>query len=130
MAKFTLRADNSCFLSHRISSQTQFQSPVFRTSLTRFQLHQFPSKHHLRFRILSSNKQDVKDSERFPKAINGLQVGEAEQKAPVLGVKNGATLMGSEGNWPPWKNLPHRYKLIGNTALAFVICNMDKVLAC
>lgn len=29
--------------------------------------------------------------------------------------------------WPPWKRLPQRYKLIGTTSLAFVICNMDKV---
>eukprot|EP00252_Welwitschia_mirabilis_P000299 TRINITY_DN10336_c0_g1_i1.p1 TRINITY_DN10336_c0_g1~~TRINITY_DN10336_c0_g1_i1.p1 ORF type:complete len:239 (-),score=29.74 TRINITY_DN10336_c0_g1_i1:92-808(-) len=32
-----------------------------------------------------------------------------------------------EWEWPPWKRLPTRYKLIGTTALAFVICNMDKV---
>lgn len=31
-------------------------------------------------------------------------------------------------SWPPWKGLPQRYKLIGATSLAFVICNMDKVL--
>lgn len=34
---------------------------------------------------------------------------------------------GSEWKWPPWKHLPQRYKLIGTTSLAFVICNMDKV---
>ncbi|XP_072993862.1 probable anion transporter 6, chloroplastic isoform X1 [Typha latifolia] len=34
---------------------------------------------------------------------------------------------GLELKWPPWKNLPERYKLIGTTSLAFVICNMDKV---
>ncbi|RWW07403.1 hypothetical protein GW17_00029221, partial [Ensete ventricosum] len=33
---------------------------------------------------------------------------------------------GPEWNWPPWKHLPERYKLIGTTSLAFVICNMDK----
>jgi ACS family sodium-dependent inorganic phosphate cotransporter len=37
-------------------------------------------------------------------------------------------LEGFSVNWPPWKNLPLRYKLIGTTSLAFVICNMDKVL--
>ncbi|PWA92253.1 phosphate transporter 4,5 [Artemisia annua] len=30
-------------------------------------------------------------------------------------------------DWPPWKNVPQRYKMIGTTSLAFVICNMDKV---
>ncbi|KAL8152639.1 hypothetical protein V2J09_010399 [Rumex salicifolius] len=34
---------------------------------------------------------------------------------------------GFELNWPPWKDLPLRYKLVGTTSLAFVICNMDKV---
>ncbi|XP_025799297.1 probable anion transporter 6, chloroplastic isoform X1 [Panicum hallii] len=32
-----------------------------------------------------------------------------------------------ELRWPPWERLPERYKLIGATSLAFVICNMDKV---
>ncbi|KAF5185178.1 Ascorbate transporter protein [Thalictrum thalictroides] len=36
-------------------------------------------------------------------------------------------LEGFSSNWPPWKNLPERYTLIGTTSLAFVICNMDKV---
>jgi MFS transporter, ACS family, solute carrier family 17 (sodium-dependent inorganic phosphate cotransporter), other len=32
-----------------------------------------------------------------------------------------------EQRWPPWDGLAERYKLIGATSLAFVICNMDKV---
>ena len=32
-----------------------------------------------------------------------------------------------ELRWPPGEGLPERYKLIGATSLAFVICNMDKV---
>uniref|UniRef100_A0A453LLN4 Major facilitator superfamily (MFS) profile domain-containing protein n=2 Tax=Aegilops tauschii subsp. strangulata TaxID=200361 RepID=A0A453LLN4_AEGTS len=32
-----------------------------------------------------------------------------------------------ELRWPPWEGLPERYRLIGATSLAFVICNMDKV---
>jgi ACS family sodium-dependent inorganic phosphate cotransporter len=32
-----------------------------------------------------------------------------------------------EMRWPPWEGLAERYKLIGATSLAFVICNMDKV---
>ncbi|CAA6670428.1 unnamed protein product [Spirodela intermedia] len=33
-----------------------------------------------------------------------------------------------DGKWRfPWEGLPQRYKLIGTTSLAFVICNMDKV---
>ncbi|KAK1291779.1 hypothetical protein QJS10_CPB17g02428 [Acorus calamus] len=34
---------------------------------------------------------------------------------------------GLDLQWPPWKDLPHRYKVIGATSLAFVVCNMDKV---
>ncbi|TXG61906.1 hypothetical protein EZV62_013269 [Acer yangbiense] len=44
-----------------------------------------------------------------------------------LGHMSGSDQVGSEWNWPPWKNIPERYKLIGTTSLAFVICNMDKV---
>ncbi|KAL6601587.1 hypothetical protein ACP70R_044807 [Stipagrostis hirtigluma subsp. patula] len=32
-----------------------------------------------------------------------------------------------ELRWPPWEGMAERYKLIGATSLAFVICNMDKV---
>uniref|UniRef100_A0ACD5XVK1 Uncharacterized protein n=1 Tax=Avena sativa TaxID=4498 RepID=A0ACD5XVK1_AVESA len=32
-----------------------------------------------------------------------------------------------ELRWPPWEGLPERYRLMGATSLAFVICNMDKV---
>lgn len=48
---------------------------------------------------------------------------EQEERAGVSGEENKE----SEWNWPPWKDLPQRYKLIGTTSLAFVICNMDKV---
>jgi ACS family sodium-dependent inorganic phosphate cotransporter len=34
-----------------------------------------------------------------------------------------------ELRWPPWEGLPERYRLMGATSLAFVICNMDKVRA-
>lgn len=32
-----------------------------------------------------------------------------------------------ELRWPPWEGIPERYRLMGATSLAFVICNMDKV---
>ncbi|KAG0461700.1 hypothetical protein HPP92_021678 [Vanilla planifolia] len=41
--------------------------------------------------------------------------------------KKGGSNEGFEWKWPPWKDLQLRYKLIGTTSLAFVICNMDKV---
>jgi hypothetical protein len=33
-----------------------------------------------------------------------------------------------ELRWPPWEGLAEKYKLIGATSIAFVICNMDKVI--
>lgn len=42
--------------------------------------------------------------------------------------ESGSGEVGSDWNWPPWKNIPQRYKLIGTTSLAFIICNMDKVI--
>ncbi|KHN47115.1 Putative anion transporter 6, chloroplastic [Glycine soja] len=50
------------------------------------------------------------------KVLTDLQVEEVEKQHETL-----------SWNWPPWKNLPQRYKLIGTTSLAFIICNMDKV---
>lgn len=44
-----------------------------------------------------------------------------------LEVRKDGKDVGFRWDWPPWKNLPQRYKLIGTTSLAFVICNMDKV---
>nr|CAB3457840.1 unnamed protein product [Digitaria exilis] len=45
--------------------------------------------------------------------------GEEELEGEVAGAL--------ELKWPPWEGLAERYKLIGATSLAFVICNMDKV---
>ncbi|XP_054806017.1 probable anion transporter 6, chloroplastic [Prosopis cineraria] len=124
MAKVTLRTDHSCFLSH---------NRVCKTSLRRSQLHRLSSQHGLKFRILSSSQQNVEESDRIAaKVLTGLRVDEVEQKASVLdserpsGAQN-VSAVTSDGHWPPWKNLPQRYKLIGTTSLAFVICNMDKV---
>jgi MFS transporter, ACS family, solute carrier family 17 (sodium-dependent inorganic phosphate cotransporter), other len=33
-----------------------------------------------------------------------------------------------ELRWPPWEGLAEKYKLIGATSIAFIICNMDKVI--
>ncbi|XP_027916353.1 probable anion transporter 6, chloroplastic isoform X1 [Vigna unguiculata] len=117
MAKLTLRPDNSCFISHthRAYSHTPF---IRTTSFPRFHLHPSPSSYSLRLRIVSSAQQNAKETHRVAKAkaLTELQVEEVEKKHENL-----------SGTWPPWKNLPQRYKLIGTTSLAFVICNMDKV---
>lgn len=37
---------------------------------------------------------------------------------------------GIDWKWPPWEtHIPMRYRIIGASSLAFVICNMDKVLS-
>ncbi|KAL9267006.1 putative anion transporter 6, chloroplastic [Drosera capensis] len=57
-----------------------------------------------------------------------LRVDEIEQR-PASSEDDGSGEIeeGFDLEWPPWRNLPKRYKLIGVTSLAFVICNMDKV---
>ncbi|ERN14304.1 hypothetical protein AMTRI_Chr13g90530 [Amborella trichopoda] len=72
---------------------------------------------------------EIVDAEqiRVPTAFRDSE----EFQATYLSSKNEDEKSSFEGldvwKWPPWKNLPKRYKLIGATSLAFVICNMDKV---
>ena len=133
MAKFTLRLDNNfCFLSHNTSTS---QSSIFlnRTLRKNLQSRLSPSKHRLKFKVLCSikEKENVKDEREKVGAadgglVNGVSVEELDRKAG-LGRESGSSEVGFDLVWPPWKNIPQRYKLIGTTSLAFVICNMDKV---
>ncbi|CAM0953012.1 unnamed protein product [Alopecurus aequalis] len=50
---------------------------------------------------------------------------EGEEREVVLEEEVGGGKL--ELTWPPWEGLPDRYRLMGATSLAFVICNMDKV---
>ncbi|XP_022749610.1 probable anion transporter 6, chloroplastic isoform X2 [Durio zibethinus] len=133
MAKFTLRLDNNfCFLSHNTS--TSHSSILLnRTSRKNFQLRLSPSKSQLKFKVLCSikEKENVKDEREkiganVGELVNGVHVEELDRKAG-LGQESGSSKVGFDLVWPPWKNIPQRYKLIGTTSLAFVICNMDKV---
>ncbi|KAK6945179.1 Major facilitator superfamily, partial [Dillenia turbinata] len=80
-------------------------------------------------------KENVSESEKISPIVTGLRVDELEKSGLVLGssqnqenLKNeGSGIEGFDWNWPPWKNIPQRYKLIATSSLAFVICNMDKV---
>jgi ACS family sodium-dependent inorganic phosphate cotransporter len=120
MAKFTPRwgPENFTFLSHKT---TLTRTPVFNFSLNKLHphLHSLPS---LKFRVLCSikEKENVKDTDKVPEVLTGLRVNEFDK--PGSGPESA-----SDWNWPPWQNIPERYKLIGTTSLAFVICNMDKV---
>ncbi|MBA0835582.1 hypothetical protein Goarm_007854, partial [Gossypium armourianum] len=115
MAKFTTRLDNNfCFLSHNTST-SQSSILLNRTSRKNLQLQLSPSKHRLNFKVLCS----IKEKENVE--------GEIEKVGGGLGRENASKEAGFDLVWPPWKNIPQRYKLIGTTSLAFVICNMDKV---
>lgn len=116
MAKFTLRPDNSsCFFplkTHTTRSHSHPHSPFIKTSFQRFHFH-FSSSPKLTHRIIvRSTHQNVKESE----TVSKIHI-EKEEEEDKFSAK-----------WPPWKNLPLRYKLIATTSLAFVICNMDKVV--
>lgn len=80
--------------------------------------------------ITERQKEEAAEKEKI---VNGLKVnGELAKNGRLISTSsydaNGDKEVGFEWSWPPWKNLPQRYKLIGTTSLAFVICNMDKVI--
>nr|TKS10298.1 putative anion transporter 6, chloroplastic [Populus alba] len=103
MANLTLKAKSFCSLSHSTNTQTS----VFKTttSFKNNSLHFLHSGNSLKFRVWCGVK----------------------EKENRLGDDSGSSEVGVDWKWPPWKNIPLRYKLIGTTSLAFVICNMDKV---
>ncbi|KAL4301825.1 hypothetical protein GQ457_10G029950 [Hibiscus cannabinus] len=132
MAKFTTRLDNFCFLPHNTSSS---QSSIFfsRTSRKNLHLELIPSKRRLNFKVLCSikDRENVKNEVEKVGAssgglVNGVRVEELDEKGG-LGRESASREADFNFVWPPWKNIPQRYKLIGTTSLAFVICNMDKV---
>ncbi|KAG5226034.1 anion transporter [Salix suchowensis] len=111
MANLTLKSKSFCSLSHNTNTQTS----VFKTT-TSFKNNSLPFLHSgnsLKFRVWCGikEKENVKESESVPDELTGLKRADN----------------GFYRKWPPWKNIPQRYKLIGSTSLAFVICNMDKV---
>nr|XP_043624217.1 probable anion transporter 6, chloroplastic [Erigeron canadensis] len=122
MAKllYTFRPDTtslSCLSSHRKFQNTKFLKPTSPPSL----LNSFNGFSKICCNIkeksnLAENERifpvvRVDDDELLEENVNGIG---------KLGFRN-------MNNWPPWRNVPQRYKLIGTTSLAFVICNMDKV---
>uniref|UniRef100_A0A6N2KI26 Major facilitator superfamily (MFS) profile domain-containing protein n=1 Tax=Salix viminalis TaxID=40686 RepID=A0A6N2KI26_SALVM len=135
MANLTFKAENFSFLSYHTNTQTSLLNTT--TSFKTNSLRLLHSKNSLTFRVWCSlkEKENVKESERVPDVLTGLKrVDELDSKRgssldfeQKLGDDIGSSEVGFDWNWPPWKNIPQRYKLIGTTSLAFVICNMDKV---
>ncbi|KAH7546324.1 hypothetical protein FEM48_Zijuj01G0188200 [Ziziphus jujuba var. spinosa] len=132
MAKLTLRAENLFFLSQDASPQ---QTWGFDSSLRHpRQLRLVPPKRRLGFPVLCSIKERQNiENKRVDGVLTGLRIDGVDGEASSLdsesefGAEGGSEEVGFQWNWPPWKNIPQRYKLIGTTSLAFVICNMDKV---
>ncbi|KAJ4950700.1 hypothetical protein NE237_027532 [Protea cynaroides] len=132
MANFSLRTENYwCSLPHH----TKSQNSIFNTCLKLRQFNLLPSKR--RFKLIVScsikEKRDVAETKNVG-APDGLRpVGESAEKVGSLISEDQISTFGSSGGegfhwkWPPWKDLPQRYTLIGTSSLAFVICNMDKV---
>ncbi|XP_051113822.1 probable anion transporter 6, chloroplastic isoform X2 [Andrographis paniculata] len=83
-------------------------------------------------RILTNPLSSLIDREREkavgPKRVVKARVNEKGSLGEVgRGDEGGDEEVDFDRNWPPWEKLPQRYKLIGTTSLAFVVCNMDKV---
>ncbi|XP_057767949.1 probable anion transporter 6, chloroplastic isoform X2 [Salvia miltiorrhiza] len=97
---------------------TNIKTSIFRTQ----PLTGLPLKKRLNFEALCSIKErERENAAEEQRIVSGIVVDDE------LREKEGVLRVGFNGDWPPWKNLPQRYKLIGTTSLAFVICNMDKV---
>ncbi|XP_041007416.1 probable anion transporter 6, chloroplastic [Juglans microcarpa x Juglans regia] len=129
MAKFTPLAENFCSLPH---NNTISRGPVFNASVLKLHLlHSPPSRRRLNFRVFCSiqEKETAPKSERVAGVLTGLRVNELEQLSSEgeTGPQSGSGEVAFDWKSLPWKNIPDRYKLIGTTSLAFVICNMDKV---
>ncbi|KAF4392101.1 hypothetical protein F8388_004430 [Cannabis sativa] len=129
MESLSIRAESLLSLSHHNPNS---RNSVFDSSLRHRRISLFPPKDRLEFRVSCGIKETRKIEESQKKVdgiLTGLRVDEVDVDlgGPVSGSGVRNEEVGFSGNWPPWKNMPQRYKLIGTTSLAFVICNMDKV---
>lgn len=121
MAKlFTFRPDTnlSCLSQHKFrrSSNKRFLKPSSSPCLL--------NSRSLKVSCSIREKENIAENERISPIVTGLKVDDELGEKPGIGIEK----LGLENlSWPPWKNVPQRYKLIGTTSLAFVICNMDKV---
>lgn len=123
MAKLTLRTDyNNIYslLPHHKTHQSLTFKTCFRNPTTHLNnLSLLPLKHRFKFKfscsIKEKEREDIVDtSDRVVKQLSKTEISNGSSE--ILGTFD-----------LNWKNLPQRYKMIGTTSLAFVICNMDKV---
>ncbi|XP_010454342.1 PREDICTED: probable anion transporter 6, chloroplastic [Camelina sativa] len=125
MARLTLRPHNHLFTSS--SSPIHAHNQPFLSLYTIF-----PHRNYhnpllkSRVKCSASGTERVRESKKLPPK-NPIEDPKPQLTVPSSDSEILSTETGLEQNWPPWKNVPQRYKLIGATSLAFVICNMDKV---
>ncbi|KAH9805395.1 putative anion transporter 6 [Citrus sinensis] len=131
MAKLTLGAENFFVFAHNTGSGRLVFAKS--NSFKRQKFHLYPSEGCSRLRVSCSikEKENVKEeTDKFDEVLTGLRVDEPGSVSGFdseSGLVRGTEEVGRASYWPPWKNIPQRYKLIGTTSLAFVVCNMDKV---
>uniref|UniRef100_A0A7N0U548 Major facilitator superfamily (MFS) profile domain-containing protein n=1 Tax=Kalanchoe fedtschenkoi TaxID=63787 RepID=A0A7N0U548_KALFE len=126
MAKthLTTEALSHCCIPRRTAAISQhLQLPDTRPQSRFF----YAGRSRFRFRVSAGIKEIRSVAERG----NEEPVGLASRFRADDRVDETVSASGKEGgldlDFPPWKDVPHRYRLIGATALAFVVCNMDKV---
>ncbi|GMH04578.1 hypothetical protein Nepgr_006418 [Nepenthes gracilis] len=133
MVSFSLMIRNACCFTHQ--TRPNFQASTFYSPLRYPDSHLCPAKRHLKFRLFYGTKEweDTSANQRASSTVFRLQVNELDRQVLLstsedeFDHENIDEDKGFNSNWPPWTNMPQRYKLIGITAVAFVICNMDKV---
>ncbi|XP_011078539.1 probable anion transporter 6, chloroplastic [Sesamum indicum] len=112
-----------------ISYGKSIRASTFGTSVANQPLNGLPFKQSLKFRVSCSIKETERENAaETQRILSGLEVnGQLKEKDGLGEFGSVGGEVGFNWDWPPWKNLPQRYKLIGTTSLAFVVCNMDKV---
>ncbi|XP_010541712.1 PREDICTED: probable anion transporter 6, chloroplastic [Tarenaya hassleriana] len=126
MAILPLRPENHFFSSpiHARKHNFSFFSHNHRSTTRFFWKNHY---HPLNSRVLctASGTERAKENKKFPEKPTPL--GPLLPDSDSGGNLGLSTKTGLGRKWPPWENIPERYKLISATSLAFVICNMDKV---
>ncbi|RZC61948.1 hypothetical protein C5167_023708 [Papaver somniferum] len=133
MTNFTLRSEKWCKIPQYPISNSHYHHHHHH-KLQSSRLHLFSLNPNSKLRIRSERSSGVKTGLRVSESDKTKSItpssGEEIQLVGDDNKNGGGSGGGDEGlhlKWPPWKDLPLRYKLIGTTSLAFVICNMDKV---
>lgn len=106
------------------SDGVKISSTTYGACIKNQPLNGLPFKNKCNFRVSCSlTEREREKAAEAERRVNGLEVNDQKE------VGSGNEEVGLGRSWPPWEKLPQRYKLIGATSLAFVVCNMDKVIS-